>query len=707
MAQAEGFGAILFEKPACGADWRGNRMTKATADIRNIALVGHAGSGKTLLAEALLFGAGSIRAKGSVVRGTTVCDHDPQARRLLHSVDATLCWFESGDAHVNLIDTPGFPDFIGRTLPVLEAVETAAVVVNAAAGVEPMAQRMMDFARERGLCRVVIVNKIDARDANPEATLEEIRDQFGRECLPVNLPADRGAKVIDCFFRNDGDPTDFSSVGQAHTEIVDQVVEVDDELMALYLEQGEELAPEQLHDAFEKALREGHLVPVCFVSAETGAGIPELLEVLSRLMPNPAEGNPPPFTKGEGDAAERVDLEPDPERHAIAHVFKVTMDPFVGKLGLFRMHQGTIRTGSQLFVGDGRKPVRIAHIFRMQGKEHSEVPQAMPGDICAVAKLDELHFDAVLHDSHDEDTFQLKSIAFPPAMLGVAIEPERRGDEHKLAEALHKLAAEDPCVRIEHNTSVNETVLYGMGDLHLRVMTERMGERYGVAVRTRPPSIPYRETITRPAEGHHRHKKQTGGAGQFGEVYLRVEPLVRGSGFEFVDDVVGGAIPNQFIPAVEKGIRHALAEGAVAGFPLQDIRVSVYDGKYHSVDSKEVAFVSAGRKAFLDAVQKAAPAVLEPIVHVQINAPGAVMGDITADLATRRARIDGNEARARGRIVVSAYVPLAEVTDYQNRLKALTGGEGSFTLQLSHYDPVPPRKQQELMSAWKPAAGEE
>lgn len=682
-------------------------MTKATGDIRNIALVGHAGAGKTLLAEALLYGAGSIRAKGSLTRGTTVCDHDPQARRLLHSVDATLCWFETGGAHVNLVDTPGYPDFIGRTLPVLEAVETAAVVTSAVAGVEAVTQRMMDFARDRGLCRVVVINKIDARDADVEATLEEIREQFGRECLPVNLPAAGGTRVIDCFFHNEGEATDFSSVKQAHTEIIDQVVEVDEELMALYLEQGEELAPAQLHDPFEKALREGHLVPVCFVSAETGAGIPELLEVMARLMPNPAEGNPPPFMRGAGDEAVRATVIPDPGRHAIAHVFKVIMDPFVGKLGLFRVHQGTIRSGAPLLVGDGRKPVKIAHLFRMQGKEHNEIPQAVPGDICAVAKLDELHFDAVLHDSHDEDHFHLKSISFPPAMLGVAIEPERRGDEHKLAEALHKLAAEDPCVRVVHNTSVNETVLYGMGDLHLRVMTERMSERYGVAVTTRPPRIPYRETITRPAEGHHRHKKQTGGAGQFGEVYLRVEPLVRGSGFEFVDDVVGGAIPNQFIPAVEKGIRTALAEGAVAGFPLQDIRVSVYDGKYHSVDSKEVAFVSAGRKAFLDAVQKAAPAVLEPIVHVEINAPGTVMGDITADLATRRARIDGNEARARGRIVVSAYVPLAEVTDYQNRLKALTGGEGSFTLQLSHYDPVPPRKQQELASAWKPAAGEE
>jgi elongation factor G len=513
-------------------------MSKATGDIRNIALVGHAGTGKTLLAEALLLGAGAIRAKGSLARGTTVCDHDPQARRLLHSVDSTLCWLETGGALVHLFDTPGYPDFIGRTLPVLEAVETAAVVTSAVAGVEPMTQRMMDVARERGLCRVVVINKIDARDADAEATLAELREHFGRECLPVNLPAAGGTRVVDCFFHNEGEATDFSSIRQAHTEIVDQVVEMDDELMALYLEQGEELAPEQLHDPFEKALREGHLVPVCFVSAETGAGIPELLEVMARLMPNPAEGNPPPFLKGDGEAAQRVDVVPDPGRHAIAHVFKVNMDPYVGKLGLFRVHQGTIKAGAQLFVGDARKPVKIAHLFRMQGKDHDEVPLAVPGDICAVAKLDELHFDAVLHDSHDEDNFHLKSISFPPAMLGVAIEPERRGDEHKLAEALHKLAAEDPCVRVEHNNSVNETVLYGMGDLHLRVMTERMTERYGVAVRVRPPSIPYRETITRPAEGHHRHKKQTGGAGQFGEVYLRIEPLVRGAGFEFVDDVV-------------------------------------------------------------------------------------------------------------------------------------------------------------------------
>ena len=282
-------------------------------------------------------------------------------------------------------------------------------------------------------------------------------------------------------------------------------------------------------------------------------------------MPNPAEGNPPPFLKGTGESASAVAVSPDPARHVIAHVFKVTIDPYVGKLGVLRVHQGTIRPGSQLFVGDARKPIKIAHLFRLLGKETTEITAAVPGDICAIAKVDELHLDAVLHDSHDEDQYHLKPVAFPPPMLGLAIEPERRGDEQRLADTLHKLTAEDPCVRIEHHAAVNETVLYGMGEFHLRVLLERMGERYGVHVKTHPPSIPYRETITRPAEGHCRHKKQTGGAGQFGEVYLRVEALGRGAGFEFVDDVVGGAIPGQYIPAVEKGVRQVLERGGTRG----------------------------------------------------------------------------------------------------------------------------------------------
>ncbi|MGQ0836014.1 MAG: elongation factor G [Gammaproteobacteria bacterium] len=679
-------------------------MGYSTQGIRNLALVGSAGAGKTLLTEALLLQAGATRVKGSLPRGTTVSDFDAQEKRLQHSLDAAICSFDTGGTHVNLLDTPGYPDFLGRTLSVLEAVEAVGIVVSAVNGVDAITQRLMDFARDRELCRLIVINKIDSRDAKPEAVLRQVRETFGAECLPLNLPAESGSSVVDCFFQPHGKPSDFSSVEAAHTQIIDQVVEVDEELMAVYLDQGEELSPEQLHDPFEKALREGHLVPVCFVSAETGAGISELLDVFVRLMPNPTEGNAPPFLKGPGGDAERVKVTPDPAQHVIAHVFKVSIDPYVGKLGIFRVHQGMVRPGSQLFVGDARKPFKVAHLYRLLGKDSTEVTQAIPGDICAVAKVDELHFDAVLHDSHDEDHYHLKSIAFPPPMLGLAIEPERRGDEQRLADTLHKLTAEDPCVRIEHHASLNETVVYGMGEFHLRVLLERMGERYGVRVKTHPPSIPYRETITRPAEGHSRHKKQTGGAGQFGEVYLRVEALERGTGFEFVDVVVGGAIPGQFIPAVEKGVRQVLSDGAIAGFPLQDIRVTLYDGKHHAVDSKEVAFVAAGRKAFIDAIQKANPIVLEPIVRVQITAPSNAIGDITGDLATKRARINGNDSLPGQRATVSALVPLAEINDYQSRLKALTGGEGSYTMDLSHYDPVPPRKQQELMQAHRPRA---
>lgn len=682
-------------------------MPYTTESIRNVALVGAAGGGKTLLLDALLLQAGAIRAKGSLQRGTTVSDFDPEERRLQHSLETTVVSFDFDSTHINLIDTPGYPDFLGRTLPVLEAVEAVAVVVSATNGVDSTTQRFMELARERGLCRLLLVNKIDSRDARCAEVLEQLRERFGPECLPISLPAQGGTEVADCFFRPSPMAADFASVEAAHTRIVDQVVELDEQLMGVYLEQGEALSPQQLHAPFEKALREGHLVPVAFVSAETGAGVGELLQVIAQLMPNPAEGNPPPFLRGSGERAQRVQVSPDPGKHVIAHAFKISIDPYVGKLGVLRVHQGTIHPGSSLFVDDARKPIKIAHLFRLMGKDMSEVPEARPGDICAVAKIDELHRDAVLHDSHEEDEYHLKPVGLQPPMLGIAIEPERRGEEQRLADTLHKLTAEDPCVRIEHPASLNETVLYGTGELHLRVLLERMSERYGVKVKTHPPSIPYRETVTRSAEGHCRHKKQTGGAGQFGEVFLRVEPLPRGGGFEFVDEVVGGAIPGQFIPAVEKGVRQILLEGALAGFPIQDVRVSVYDGKSHPVDSKEVAFVAAGRKAFLDGLRRASPIVLEPIMQLTITAPASAVGDITGDLAARRARIHGNTSLPGQRAQLTAWVPLAELTEYASRLKALTGGQGAYTMELAHYDPVLPRKQQELAQAWRPKAEEE
>ncbi len=681
--------------------------TYSTEDIRNIALVGHAGAGKTTLTEALLHQAGVTPRKGSVDQGTTICDFNPQEKALQHSLDTAVVSLDYHSGHINLLDTPGYPDFIGRALAVLPAVETCAVVINAQAGVEAMTQRMMQVAGERDLDRLIIINHIDQVPGQLEAVLMNIREIFGSECLPINLPAEKGQKVVDCFFQNSGAETDFSSVEEAHTQIIDQVIELDEDLMTLYLEQGEEIKPEQLHDPFERALREGHLIPVCFVSSETGAGVPELLEIFARLMPHPGEGNPPQFFKGEGKEAEPIELSPDPGQHALAHVFKLSVDPYVGKLAVFRIHQGKINRNSQLYIGDGRKPFKTGHLLKLQGKEHIEIHSAIPGDICAVAKVEEIYFDAVLHDSHDEDQIHMRPVALPAPMYGLAITVKSRGDEQKISDALHKLTDEDPSFKVEHRASLNETVIRGLGELHLRVMLEKLKEVYHVEVDTHPPSIAYRETVTRPAEGHHRHKKQTGGAGQFGEVYLRLEPLERGAGYEFVDKVVGGVIPRQFIPAVEKGILHALDEGVIAGYPLCDLRVTVYDGKHHSVDSKEVAFVSAGKKAFIDAVKKARPVVLEPVVEISITVPNNSLGDITADLSSRRGRITSTMTLSGGLTNIKGKVPLSEIDQYQSQLKSMTGGTGSFSIEFSHYEAVPERNQQELISAYKPVVAED
>jgi len=682
-------------------------MSHRTDGIRNIALAGQSGAGKTTLFEALLHAGGAIQTAGSVERGTTVSDHDPMERERKHSLAASIASIDHGDVHVNLIDTPGLPDFRGPTLSALAAVETCAIVVDATTGIGHSTRRLMLRAKERNLCRMLVVNKIDHADIDLEGLVEALRDEFGNECLPINLPAEGGTKVVDCFFRPEG-TADFSSVSDAHQRIIDQVVEINETVMGHYLDEGESgLSGQELHDAFEQCMREGHLVPICFVSARSGAGVGELLDLAAKLLPNPRGGNPPPFQKGTGANARPIVAEPDPDRHVIADVFKIVNDPFVGKLSVFRVYQGTVRKDTQLFIDDGKKPFKVGHLFRLKGKDHVEIDEAVPGDIAAVAKVEEIHFDAVLHDSHDEDQIHLKPLDFPQPMFGLAVEPAHKGQEQKLANALARLGEEDPCFRVEHNKELNETIIRGLSDLHLKLMLERMKDRYGVEVVSRPPRIAYRETIAAPAEGHHRHKKQTGGAGQFGEVFLRIEPLPRGAGFEFADEVKGGTIPNQFIPAVEKGVRQVLESGAIAGYPMQDVRVVVHDGKYHPVDSKEVAFVAAGKKAFLDAIAKAKPQVLEPIVNLDVLVPDAHMGDVTGGLASKRARINGTDSLRGGEIIIKAQVPLAEITEYQTELKAMTGGQGRYTLELSHYEPVPPQVQKQLTDAYRPRADED
>ena len=667
-----------------------------TEAIRAMALVGHGASGKTSLAEALLFATGAISAKGSVERGSTVCDFDAQEKEGGHSLNSAIVNFSHEGTHIHLIDTPGYPDFSGQAIAALAGVDTALIVINAQNGVELMTERMMRHAAERKLCRMIVINKIDADNLDLPGLVADIRERFGRQCMLLDLPAHGAADVVEVLEHDAGD-ADFASVAAAHRALIDQIVEEDEDLLAQYLENGADPNLAALHAPFEKALREGHLIPILFVSARTGAGIKELLHVLASLAPNPAEGNPPPFYRGEpGGATEAFHAEPDAGKHVLAHVFKVVADPYLGKIGVFRVHQGTMKKDMQLYVGDGKRPFKVGHLYQLQGKDPLEVDELLPGDIGAIAKVDEIEFDCVLHDSHDEDHIHLIPLEFPKPMAGLAVETKKKGDEQRLFDILGKLAVEDPTFIVERHPTSNETVIRGLGEIHLKAKLEKMAAQYKLEVDTRPPTIPYRETITAAAEGIHRHKKQSGGAGQFGEVHLRIEPKGRGEGIEFVDAVKGGVIPGVFMAAVEKGVRQGLEGGVVAGYAVDDLKVTVFDGKTHPVDGKEVAFVTAGRKAVIEAVRAARPIVLEPIVSVEIMVPEASIGDLTGDLSSRRGHITGTDGRGHGMSAISGEVPLAEISDYQSRLKSLTGGQGSYTIEFARYAAVPPNVQQQM-----------
>jgi elongation factor G len=686
-------------------------MSYTTGDIRNVLLVGHGGSGKTTLVDALLLASGAVSRKASVTDRSSFSDFEKEEKEHGHSIYSSLLHCDHLGKRINFIDTPGSPDLIGQAIAAMPAVETVAMVINAQSGIEVVTRRIMEIARSCDLPRAIIINKIDMPDIELEVLVRRIREVFGHECLPINLPSGNGKAVVECLLNKNGE-SDILSVPDAHTAILDQIVELDETLMERYLG-GEEPNYEILHAPFELALDQAHLVPILFTDARNGVGVPELLDAIAKHFPSPQEGNPRPFLsyRGGGTAGQPQEEIPfqysiDPAKPLLAHVFKVTTDPYVGKLAVFRVHQGRCTGQTQVYIGHNKKSIKLGHVFHLQGKEHHEATEIIAGDIGAVAKIEEIHTNDVLHDDHALDSVHLRPLTFPTPMYGLAISPKARGDEQKISVQLAKLAEEDPTFRWATDRQTHEVVINGLGELHLRLVLEKMANR-GLHVDTRPPKIAYRETITAIAEGHHRHRKQTGGAGQFGEVFLRIEPMERGKGFEFVNEVFGGTIPGQFIPAVEKGVRDMLEQGVVAGYPLQDVRVCVTDGKHHPVDSKEVAFRTAGKYAFKDAVLKAHAVVLEPIVNMEVTVPEDKMGTITGDLSGKRGRIQGTDVLPGGIAQIKAAAPLAEVMQYQSQLKSVTGGQGSFVMEFSHYEPAPPQVQQMIASQYKPKIEEE
>jgi len=664
-------------------------------DIRNIVLLGHGGCGKTSLAEAILHKTGATNRLGSVDEKTSICDYYDEEKQHQHSIQSALIHTGHAGKLINIIDTPGSPDFVGPAITAIPAAETAVVVISAPAGIETNTRKLFELATNANLPRLIVINKIDAENIDLSQLLKSIQETFGPQCRCANLPAADKASVIDCIKNETGD-SPLMDVAQAHTDLIESVIEADDALMESYLN-GEQIPAEKIASVFVKALKTGTLIPIVFTDARNEIGIIELLDIIAKYTPSPLEAEPAQLK----DADKSTELPADPARPLAGLVFRVGFDPRSNmKYSSIRIFSGTITSDTNLLINDSRKGIRPGHILKTQGGENKEIDSGPAGDIITLAKVEELQIGDLIHDGRVAGKFDMPPV--PTPMFSLALEPATRGDEQKIGSALDKLSEEDPCLKVARDQQTNELVVNGLGDLHLRVMLEKMQSRFKLSINTKEPKIPYRETITAKAEGHYRHKKQTGGAGQFGEVYLRVEPAERDSDppLIFSWDIFGASIPGQFQPAVHKGVNEVMQTGVVAGFPLQDISVSVYDGKSHPVDSKEVAFRAAGKGAFTDAVEKAKPVLLEPIVNMEITVPSENMGDITGDLASKRGRVQGQDILAGNIIVIKAQVPLAEVKQYNSQLKSVTGGRGSYSMTLSHYEPVPANVQQQIIAQY-------
>ncbi|WP_337176387.1 elongation factor G [Paludisphaera sp.] len=675
-------------------------------DIRNVALAGHGASGKTTLADALLYIAGATPRKGSVDDGTSTLDYDDEEKKRHITIDCNLGHLAWDGRQVHLVDSPGYPDFIGGAISALAAVENVVLTVSAPAGIEMNTRRLFNEARRRGLGRFIAVTKMDAENVDYPALLESIRETFGPSCVPFNVPVGQGpefAGLVDVIRDHDEDPPECPlPPTEAYRMVVEQIVEADEALMTRYLE-GEAIGAEELRKAAHDEIAAGTLIPVLCVCTKKDLGLKELLDLIAACGLNPEDVHRY-GTSEEGAEEGDEEILPVEDGTLVAQVFKTANDQFMGKLSFLRILAGRVAPDTTLVNLRSGKTAKAGHVYVMQGKAQEEVPEAIAGDIVAVAKFEDLHVgDTVSNVGGNATVPRLRAnpIHFPTPMVPRAVVPKAREDEAKISAGLAKIADEDPTFTIRRDAQTHELVISGMSDLHLDVIQQRLKNRYKLEMTTHIPHVPYLETITAPAEADHRHKKQTGGRGQFAEVHLRVRPAERGKGFTFIDAVKGGVIPNQYIPAVEKGVRERLEKGILSGNTVVDVEVEVYFGKDHPVDSSEQAFKTAADWAFRKAFEKARPALLEPIVSVEVTAPASFFGDVSADMSTRRGHITGMEALPGGLQSIQAVVPLAEMLSYATTLKSMTSGQGAFTMEMQGYEPVPPNVQQQVVDRYQ------
>jgi len=671
-----------------------------TKDIRNIVLVGHNSSGKTTLADAILFKTKAVNRFGQVEDGSSVFDYEPEERDRRHSIDLAAASVNVHNREINLLDAPGYPDFVGEAICGLNAVETAVLCINAADGIRVNTRKMWDLAQKAGVVRFILVNKMDQDNIKYADLIGSIRETFGKDCVPVMLPQGTGDAfkgVVSLITNYAGTPNEWKDLADESRE---KLMEADDKMIEEFLE-GKPVPPEELAAALPKAFLQGKLVPILCASAKKDVGITEFLEFVAKYAPSPLDAPP----KKGVDPEKKSEAVRAPGAPQSAQVFKSIADPVVHRLSYLRVYSGTLAADQPVYNQRTGKSSRVGALYKPFGKDHHTCATAIAGDIVCVSKVDDLNTCDTICDPHAP--VQFGKFEFPLSMVSQAVEPKTKQDLARMSESMHKMADSDPTFHFSRDAGTGELVITGRSKLHVDVILARLKRKFHVEVITHPPRLALKEAIVAAAEGHHKHKKQSGGHGQYGEVYLRIRPTSRGEGFKFTDSISQGRIPQQYVPAIEKGIRKTVEKGVIAGYPVVDVEVEVYDGSYHDVDSGPASFELAGSRAFKDAFAKAKPVILEPVVHIEITVPSKYMGDITGDLNSRRGRIEGMDSQGQMQ-VVRAHIPMMEIMDYETQLRSVTGGEGSYATEPSHYDVMPHKLAEAVIAkAKKPVEEEE